>query len=36
LSLGDELETMEINPLWVRGDQIEALDALCVWNESSK
>jgi len=26
---------MEINPLWVRGDQIEALDALCVWNETS-
>jgi succinyl-CoA synthetase beta subunit len=31
LALGDSLETLEVNPLWVRGDEIEALDALAVW-----
>jgi hypothetical protein len=30
LSLGPALETLEINPLWVRGDRIEALDALVI------
>jgi acyl-CoA synthetase (NDP forming) len=29
--LGDELETLEINPLLVRGDSVEALDALITW-----
>lgn len=31
LGLGDELEELEINPLRVAGDQIEALDALIRW-----
>jgi succinyl-CoA synthetase beta subunit len=29
--LGDRLETLEINPLLVRGSQVEALDALITW-----
>jgi hypothetical protein len=28
LSLGGELRALEVNPLWVNGDQIEALDVL--------
>lgn len=31
LRLGPELEALDVNPLWVRGDQVEALDALFVW-----
>jgi acetate---CoA ligase (ADP-forming) len=31
LELGDDLEALEINPLRVEGDQVEALDALAVW-----
>ncbi len=31
LALGEELEALEVNPLWVRGDRIEALDALATW-----
>jgi acyl-CoA synthetase (NDP forming) len=34
LALGDELETLEVNPLWVRGEEIEALDGLTVWSSS--
>jgi acyl-CoA synthetase (NDP forming) len=30
-SLGDRLESLEVNPLLVRGDQVEALDALITW-----
>jgi acyl-CoA synthetase (NDP forming) len=30
LALGDALQTLEINPLWVEGAQIEALDVLVV------
>ena len=30
LSLGDSLRCLEVNPLWVDGDQIEALDVLVV------
>lgn len=30
LSLGPELEVLEVNPLWVSGAQMEALDVLCV------
>jgi len=30
LSLGGALRTLEVNPLWVNGDQIEALDVLVV------
>jgi len=33
LALGDELETLEVNPLWVSGGEVEALDALTVWRE---
>jgi succinyl-CoA synthetase beta subunit len=29
--LGDRLETLEVNPLLVRGSQVEALDALITW-----
>ena len=34
LALGPDLVTLEINPLWVRGAQIEALDALIEWRRS--
>jgi acetate---CoA ligase (ADP-forming) len=30
LSLGDALDCVEINPLWVSGTRIEALDVLLV------
>jgi succinyl-CoA synthetase beta subunit len=29
--LGDDLTVLEINPLWVAGDTVEALDALAIW-----
>ncbi len=29
--LGKHLETLEINPLWVSGERIEALDVLVTW-----
>jgi acyl-CoA synthetase (NDP forming) len=29
--LGEELDTLEVNPLWAAGDDVEALDALVVW-----
>lgn len=31
LALGDRLESLEINPLLVRGSRVEALDALITW-----
>jgi acyl-CoA synthetase (NDP forming) len=31
LRLGPGLAELDVNPLWVRGDQVEALDALAVW-----
>jgi succinyl-CoA synthetase beta subunit len=31
VGLGDRLESLEINPLLVRGSQVEALDALVTW-----
>jgi succinyl-CoA synthetase beta subunit len=31
LALGPDLEALEVNPLWVRGAEVEALDALAVW-----
>jgi acyl-CoA synthetase (NDP forming) len=31
VALGPELEALEVNPLWVRGADVEALDALAVW-----
>ena len=33
LSLGPKLAALEINPLWVMGDNVEALDALVVWQD---
>ena len=33
LALGPRLAALEINPLWVRGNQVEALDALIVWDD---
>jgi acyl-CoA synthetase (NDP forming) len=30
-SLPDDLESIEVNPLWVRGHQVEGLDALVTW-----
>jgi len=35
LSLGPDLEALDVNPLWVRGADVEALDALCVWREGT-
>jgi acetate---CoA ligase (ADP-forming) len=32
--LGDDLQALEINPLRVDGDEIEALDALAVWSDA--
>ncbi|KAB8182845.1 acetate--CoA ligase family protein [Microbispora catharanthi] len=32
-SLGDDLESLEINPLLVRGSHVEALDALITWRD---
>ncbi|WP_425826844.1 acetate--CoA ligase family protein [Streptomyces fractus] len=33
-ALGDDLESLEVNPLRVDGDRIEALDALVTWRNS--
>lgn len=33
LGLGEDLEELEINPLRVAGNQIEALDALIRWKD---
>lgn len=30
--LGPRLESVEVNPLWVDGDKVEALDAAITWN----
>lgn len=35
LALGPQLASLEINPLLVSGDKVEALDGLCVWEEVS-
>ncbi len=32
LALPERAAALEINPLWVRGSQVEALDALVTWN----
>ena len=34
LACGDDLLEADINPLWVRGDQVEALDALLIWRDA--
>ena len=31
VALGPDLDALEVNPLWVRGADVEALDALAVW-----
>ncbi len=33
LHLGPDLAEMDVNPLWVRGGHVEALDALFVWQQ---
>lgn len=33
LALGEDLVSLEINPLWMRGGRAEALDALAVWKD---
>ncbi|HSR25368.1 MAG TPA: acetate--CoA ligase family protein [Candidatus Eisenbacteria bacterium] len=32
--LGEELDTLEVNPLWAAGERVEVLDALVVWRGS--
>jgi succinyl-CoA synthetase beta subunit len=32
-TMGPALDTIELNPLWVRGDQVEALDALLIMRD---
>lgn len=34
LGCGEDLLEADINPLWVRGSQVEALDALLIWREA--
>ncbi|WP_239339163.1 acetate--CoA ligase family protein [Frankia sp. CiP3] len=34
LALGENLESLEVNPLLARGDEIEALDALVTWADA--
>ncbi len=36
LELGPDLVAMDVNPLWVRGDHVEALDALFVWQDETE
>lgn len=33
LAFGPTLAAMDVNPLWVHGSRVEALDALCVWQD---
>jgi acyl-CoA synthetase (NDP forming) len=33
VALGPDLDALEVNPLWVRGEDVEALDALAVWRK---
>ena len=35
LTLGPDLAELDVNPLWVRGSQVEALDALFVWRDQA-
>ena len=35
LALGDELESLEVNPLRVDGSVVEALDAVVTWRDAS-
>lgn len=36
LALGPQLASLEINPLLVSGNKVEALDGLCVWEKASE
>jgi acyl-CoA synthetase (NDP forming) len=36
LAFGPDLDALDVNPLWVRGHHVEALDALCVWREDNQ
>ncbi|HEV2258653.1 MAG TPA: acetate--CoA ligase family protein [Streptosporangiaceae bacterium] len=36
VALGDELESLEVNPLWVDGATIEALDAVITWTPTEE
>ncbi|MBO0710189.1 MAG: acetate--CoA ligase family protein, partial [Acetobacteraceae bacterium] len=31
VALGPDLEALDVNPLWVRGAEVQALDALATW-----
>jgi acyl-CoA synthetase (NDP forming) len=34
-SLGDNLDTLEVNPIWVSGAEVEVLDAVVTWRRRS-
>jgi acetate---CoA ligase (ADP-forming) len=34
VDIGPDLEALDVNPLWVRGSHVEALDALFVWRNA--
>jgi acyl-CoA synthetase (NDP forming) len=34
IRLGPKLAALDVNPLWVDGDQVEALDGLAVWRDA--
>ena len=36
VALGEELESLEVNPLWVDGATIEALDAVVTWTSTEE
>ena len=36
VALGDELESLEVNPLWIDGATIEALDAVVTWTPTEE
>ncbi|HTQ94402.1 MAG TPA: acetate--CoA ligase family protein [Streptosporangiaceae bacterium] len=36
VALGDELESLEVNPLWVDGATVEALDAVVTWTPTEE
>jgi hypothetical protein len=34
LAFGPDLDSLDINPHWVNGGEVEALDAMCVWTQA--
>jgi len=36
LALGPDLMSLEVNPLWASGDQVECLDALAIWKNAEE